>query len=323
MAEHKKSQNGFSPKKLSNLKVVVLCVAAATTFWILNALNKDDYTTIVDFPIEFLYNQDRYMAVEPLPESIQIEISGNGWDLLRKYFNINSTPYTIELDNPVSRTFVLTNEIKRSLGEFLTPTQLVSIVDDSVYFRIDQIKTVKLKPVLDSTSYSLAKNFRLLQDPEFSPALLTVKGPTSILEIFEGLYPIKLDEEKINQDIEKVVNVEVTQELEEFISIQAETVSVKLELLAFLEGNKRLKVKKINFPRTVSLETDEPIIMMYYLVDERRTEDLKEIEFEAILDYSKRNRQDSTISVQVIPMPSYLDQVRVEPALLQLIYEQP
>lgn len=323
MAELKKSQNGISPKKLSNLKVVVLCVAAATTFWILNALNKDDYTTIVDFPIEFLYNQDRYMAVEPLPESIEIEISGNGWDLLRKYFNFNPEPYPIELDLPSSKGYVLTSELKRPLSEFLTPTQLISIVDDSVFFQIDEIKTLKLQPFLDSTGYSLSKNYRLLKEPEFAPNQLTVKGPSSILERYEGLFPVNLDEQKINQDIEKSVAISVPEDLSEFISIEEKTITVKLEVLAFLEGNKRLKVKKINFPRTVSLEKEDPLIMMFYLVDERKTDDLKELEFEAILDYSKRNRQDSTILVQVKPMPSYLDQVRIEPPFIRLNYDQP
>jgi hypothetical protein len=60
---------------------------------------------------------------------------------------------------------------------------------------------------------------------------------------------------------------------------------------------------------------------MYYLVDERKTQELKKMEFEAILDYSKRNRQDSTISVQINPLPSFLDQVRVEPPQLRLKYE--
>jgi len=65
LPETKQSKGGISPRQVSNIKVVVLCVAAATTFWILNALNKEDYTTIVDYPIEFEFDQEQFMAVSP------------------------------------------------------------------------------------------------------------------------------------------------------------------------------------------------------------------------------------------------------------------
>ncbi|WP_245578718.1 YbbR-like domain-containing protein [Algoriphagus vanfongensis] len=319
--EIKKSPTGISPKKLSNLKVVVLCVAAATTFWILNALNKDDYTTIVDFPVEFVFDQEEYMAVGKLPSSVEIEISGNGWDLLRKYFKINNTPYPIELDNPSSKAFLLTSDLKRGLSEFLAPTQLISMVNDSLEYEIDQIQTVQLTPTLDSLSYTLGKNYRLADDPTFEPKRITLSGPSSILEIFEGTFPVQLNESRISGAMSKEVSLEVPRDLEDYLSITEETIVVNLDVIGFMEGNKRLKVKKINFPRTVTLEEEDPTIMMYYLVDARFTEELKDMEFEAILDYGKRNKQDSTISVQIRPMPEYLDQVRIEPSLLNLIYE--
>lgn len=121
MPETKKSSGRISSKRLSNLKVVVLCVAAATTFWVLNALNKDNYTTIVDYPIAWDFDESKYMAVKPLPESFPIQISGNGWDLLRKYFKLNEPPFIINLAEPSSKNFILTSDLKRPLGDFITP----------------------------------------------------------------------------------------------------------------------------------------------------------------------------------------------------------
>jgi YbbR domain-containing protein len=103
LPDSNKSSKRISPQKLSNLKVVVLCIAAATTFWILNALNKDDYTTVVDYPIELSYDKEKYMAVEKEPAQIQIEIRGNGWDLLRKYFKLNTLPFLVSLENPAAK----------------------------------------------------------------------------------------------------------------------------------------------------------------------------------------------------------------------------
>jgi hypothetical protein len=97
-------------------------------------------------------------------------------------------------------------------------------------------------------------------------------------------------------------------------------VTVTFDVIAFLEGNKRLKIRKLNFPKSVSLSNEEVSIVMDYLIDERSVEDLKEMEFEAILNYSKRNKVDSTITIEVRPMPKFLDQIRISPSIVKLRY---
>jgi YbbR domain-containing protein len=320
LPETKKSSPRISPKKLSNLKVVVLCIAAATTFWILNALNKDDYTTVVDFPIELVYDRERYVSVAEEPENIQIEISGNGWDLLRKYFNFNSQNFPVEVSNPASRDFILTSDLKRGLSDFLGPTQVVSILDDSIKYHINRIQTIKITPKLDSTSFSLYKNFKLLGTPEFEPSQLTFTGPSSLLDSLKKTFTVNLNENKINKDLSKEVKLNLPKEMASLVSIKEKTVTVKLDVVAFLEGNKRLKIKKLNFPRSVTLENENEPLMMDYLVDERSSDQLKELEFEGVVDYYKRNKEDSTITVEVKPLPSFLDQVRVTPPKLKLRY---
>ncbi len=210
MTETKKSTSWISPKKLSSLKVVVLCIAAATTFWILNALNKDDYSTVVDYPVSFIFNQDNFVAIESLPESIPVEIKGNGWDLLQKYFSLNTTPYPIELRNPSERDFILTSDLRRSIGEFLSPTQVLSVLEDSLKFKIDEIQTLKIKPVLDTTTFSMAKNYRIISEIRFSPENLTIKGPSSILKRMDEGYPLSLKESRITKNIQKEVEVSIS-----------------------------------------------------------------------------------------------------------------
>lgn len=321
MPETKKSSKRISPKKLSNLKVVVLCIAAATTFWILNALNKDDYNTIVDFPVEIVYDQNQFVAVADLPKTVEIEISGNGWDLLRKYFNFNNDAYPIELRDPSSSGYILTADLKRPLGEFLSPTQLVSVLKDSLKFDIDKIITVKVKPALDSVSFSMGNNYRILDEISFSPETITLKGPSSILDSLTGRFPVLLSENRINKPIDKEITLSVPEELGNLVQIEEKTIRVKFDVIQFLDGNKRLKIKKLNFPKSVTLADEDVVIMISYLVDGRKSSELKDLEFEAVLDYYKRNKEDSTITVQVKPLPDYLEQVVAQPAIIKLKYE--
>ena len=152
MPDLKKSPWRISKRNLSNLKVVVLCIIAATTFLVLNALNKDNYSTIVDYPIQWEFDEENYVAVKTLPKSVQIQITGNGWDLLRKYFNISSTAYSIQLNSPAEKNFLLPTDLKRSLGEFITPTLLENVLGDTLFYQID-LFILSSNISIDLTSY--------------------------------------------------------------------------------------------------------------------------------------------------------------------------
>lgn len=321
MAQLKKFFNNLNPQKTSNFKVAALCFIAAATFWVLNALNKDNYTTVVDFPIEIIFDDNEFMAVENLPNRIKLEINGNGWDLLRKYFKINESPFLIEINNPSTKDYFLTSEIRRGLSETLNPTSLVSILPDTVRFSIDKIVTRKIKIQADTTTNTLAKNFRLITPIEIDPAVINIKGPTSVLQKLDGVLNVDLQEVKISENYSKIITLELPDSLKKYLELEEESVHVRFELIQMLEGNKRLRLKLVNFPDNVSLVQQPGTIIMSYLIDERKLEDLKALEFEAILNYNNRNAQDSTINVQVLPKPTYLENIKFEPEVLKLRYD--
>ena len=301
--------------------MVVLCVAAATTFWVLNALNKDNYSTIVDYPVQWEYDQKNYIPVKPLPQSIQIQISGNGWDLLRKYFKISGTAYPILLQSPAEKKYLLSADLKRSLGEFITPTQLENVLGDTIHYQIDRIVTKTLRPVLDSLSYSFDKNIALEGKVNFIPDQLEITGPSSVLEAFEGNYPVALNASKINSNFSGKVPLTVDEPLAPLIQLKQKEIQVSFSVLSYLEGNKRLKIKKINFPSNVKISNEELIPVLSYLIEESDLPQLKDLQFEAVLDYRKRNRTDSTLQIEVSPNPRFLKEVRISPPQIKLKYE--
>ena len=301
--------------------MVALCILAATTFWVLNALNKDNYNTIVDYPIQWEYDTSSYIAVQALPKNLQIQISGNGWDLLRKYFSLGGTPYPIALKNPADQKFLLTADLKRGIAEFITPTQLENVLGDTLRFQIDRIVTRTLVPTLDSAGYSLDKNISLEGPVLFSPNKLEITGPSSILEAYAGKFPIRLNETKINKNFSAKVPLELDQKLAALLTVNLKEIEVSFTVLTYLEGNKRLKIKKLNFPKNVGIANEDLVPLLTYLIEEAKVLELKDLVFEAVLDYRKRNRADSSLLITVNPMPGFLKEVRVEPAQVKLTYE--
>lgn len=323
MSTLKKRFADLNPQKMANLKVAALCFLAAATFWVLNALNKDNYTTVVDFPIEIIFDEEEFMAVEKLPNRIKVEINGNGWDLLRKYFKINEAPFLIEINNPSTKNYILTSEVRRTLAESISPTGLVSMVTDTIKFNVDKIVTRKIKILPDTAANTLAKNHRMVGKMEIDPDIVNVKGPTSILQALDGVLKVSLGEDKINKSFNKILPLEAPEAFKEFLSLEEESVHIKFEVIQMLEGNKRLKIKTLNFPANVSLSSDIGTVIMSYLIDERKIDELGNFEFEAVLNYNNRNREDSTIKVQVSPKPGFLENIKLQPEILKLQYEIP
>jgi len=305
------------------MKVAALCFLAAATFWVLNALNKDDYNTVVDYPIAIVFDQTEFMPVEELPTRMKIEINGNGWDLLRKYFKINESPFLIEINNPSTKDYILTSELRRTLSENITPSVLVSMVTDTVKFNVDKVVTRKIKIELDTTSTTLAQNFRLGSAMSIDPRLIDITGPTSVLQELDGVLKVDLGEDKINKDFNKIIPLVLPSGYADFLTLQDESVQVKFEVYQMLEGNKRLKIKTLNFPKNVNLAQEPANIIMSYFIDERKVTELSKYEFEAVLNYNNRDKEDSTIFVEVRPKPKFLEKIKFEPEVLRLKYDKP
>ncbi|MEX0883347.1 MAG: YbbR-like domain-containing protein [Cyclobacteriaceae bacterium] len=301
--------------------MVVLCVVTAATFWLLNALNKDNYDTVINQPIYLSYDEGEYMAVEEVPKSIKISVQGNGWDLLKRHLQIGVTPFIIQLEEPGTPPYLVAETFRAELREHLSATQLVSVVEDTLHYQIDKVVSKKVEVLLDTTENILAENHEFGPNINIDPPEVTVTGPISIIEEMEGKLFVSLGQKNIRENFSKLLPLELDRKKEKFLSLEDETVQVEFEVIAFLEGSKRLGLNKIYFPANVDIEVEDTTVMLSYLVDERRLDDFNDMELEAVLNYNNRDREDSTITVSLNPNPDYLKGISFDPEKFKLIYE--
>jgi len=311
----------FKPNKTSNLKVVVLCVVTATTFWLLNALNKDNYTTIVNQPISIQFDEEEYMAVKSLPSEVKIEINGNGWDLLKKHLRLSQDPLEITLEDPSHQPFLITDEISQQMSEHISTTNLVGIVQDTLFFNIDKIVSKKIQIIPDTLANSLAENYDFASPITMNPEHVTAKGPISVIEQLEGKLLVQLGENNIKNHYSKLLPLELDKTNREFLSLDEETVQISFQVVAFIEKTLKLEVKKLYFPTNVDIEGDVNSVTLQFLVDERKQNDLEALNLSAVLNFNNRNREDSSIAVTLNVSRSFLRDVTFSPDSFDLIYE--
>ena len=188
----------FSAKE-GNLKIVLLCLLAATTFWFFSALNKTDYTTRIDYPVEFLYPADSTYLLSQLPENISVQVSGGGWHLLRKTLLVNSSPVQITLDEPTRVKAIpgqsLTEEVEAVLGD----VRLNYIVTDTLRINIDGVLEKQVRVVVDSNDVALEENHWITSPITLRPNFVTLHGPASVVSQASDTLVVNLPEREIDE----------------------------------------------------------------------------------------------------------------------------
>jgi hypothetical protein len=120
---------------------VVACFVIASTLWMLRALN-NTHVAALNYPVNWRYNAQRYHPSRPLPPTVRIEASGNGWRLLSRVVHLNLPPAEVRLRLPGS--LPLRSALRPPLRRVLGTVRLVSLPADSATFY--------LVPGADSTS---------------------------------------------------------------------------------------------------------------------------------------------------------------------------
>jgi len=119
-----------------NWKAVVLCIFTATVFWFFNALNKD-YTTTISFPLAFDFDRDRFIAVKPLPQDVRINVTGIGWNLLRRSSRLKVPPLIIPLERPVDVKKIVGSTLPVFFANQLADFQINFVITDTLRLAIE------------------------------------------------------------------------------------------------------------------------------------------------------------------------------------------
>ena len=125
-----------------------LCVLLATTFWFFNAMNKNDYNTNIDYPIDLVFDENEYIPVGDIPTEVLINVDGSGWSIISASLGIGIDEYQIFVDsyrgkyytNGKDLTYYISNHINNNL-------KVNYIINDTIHFNIEPIvtKTVKIQ----------------------------------------------------------------------------------------------------------------------------------------------------------------------------------
>lgn len=164
----------------TNWKVLTLCVLAAGTFWLFNALNKN-YATTVRLPLRFEFDANRFQAVEPLPSHIAVNITGTGWRIIRNEYGFKVPDISISLERPADVRKMPAASLLPVVASQLEGLKLNYMVTDTLYIHIDPITKRRVRVMASIDLISFRKGFGATGPIQISPDTASISGPASII----------------------------------------------------------------------------------------------------------------------------------------------
>ena len=182
----------FQPTK------ALLCLAAAALFWFLNALNKNGYTLNVDYPVRFVYNDSLFVPTLPLPRTVRVNVSGDGWGVLRHSwlpFRVDPIDYVVK--SPLQASIINTSSLTAALAEHIKKLHVNYVVADTLNMAFDRRMSKTIRLVADSTHINLAPRFVVSSVINLTPRTIQVEGPSRLVRGLPDTLLVKVTRKRI------------------------------------------------------------------------------------------------------------------------------
>ena len=298
-------------------KVVLLCLAAASTFWLLNALNKN-YTNIrTNYPLTFVYNPENFIPLKPLPEEIEINVSGKGWKLLRKYLMLNVRPAEIIIRSLPRRDYLQGSALRPQVAGVLDGLQLNFILTDTIRFSFDRRIKRKVALRVDSAAIKTADNVFIASPVVVAPDSVLFDGPASIVNELPAPFTIDLPATALDRSFNRFIPLDYPNKSLVTASVPDAEVSVAISPLIWQQITVTPVVR--NQPaETPALLLQPATITISCGYGQNNAAPLTPDQFEAVVNYSTYNPADSTATVELTRKPVYVKRLTLEPRRVKL-----
>lgn len=259
----------------TNWKAVSLCFLAATVFWFFNALNKN-YSANVRFPLKFEYDEHKFVSAQALPNNVYVNVSGNGWDLLRQDLGWKLPAVVIPLERP--------SEVRKIVGSTLPPllaTQVGNlkvnhIVTDTLYLSIEPKDSVRMKVVIDAAGITFTEGYGRTSPIVILPDSIQVEGPRSLIApLAHASIMMSLPEKKVNSNYREKMDV-VAPEGESIVR-KPTLLEVMFEVGEVTDVEQLVKITLVNIPFASHVLKDKDSVLCKIQIPTSRRDDFNQL----------------------------------------------
>ncbi len=296
--------------------VIIISVTTAFTFWVFNALN-DEHTANIRYPIDIRYEKPNIVALIPPPERVNVNITGQGWNVLQKSlgFDLEPIPLLIDVENSIFMRYInVKPHLFYKVNKMLKDVRVNYVLEDSLACSFDTLTYKKIYFRINKENISLKEHHQIVSDISIRPDHVKIKGPSSVLLEYDDSIWLEVDEEEIDESFHEEVFFECEEQA--FVSFPYEKAFVNFEVALFVKKILPLKIVRVNFEKNqqLTLDPNEGYLQVY--VNSRQLLQPRD-SIKAVVDFDDFNANDSTILPQ-ITLPEEFHEAVIHPEKFML-----
>lgn len=308
-------------QKRSNWKAIVLSILAASVFWLFQSLNKN-YSTNLSYPIAFDFPVEQYVIMEELPDEIQINISGIGWNIFRNTFSLALNPLRVHLENPASTPKIIGAGLLASVNDQLPDFKVNYIISDTLYLNIEHKISRTFGLSVDSLAIDLKNNFKITSRISISQDSVIISGPKSIITELPAILPLDISRNRIDESFDELVTLQVRGYQQSLLTKSPEDINVQFDVEEYVTVSYKAKLTELEDIDSDIYAIDSTVNVIYSIPRSAQASINKD-EILVVALPETLNKEDSTVQLAIQSYPDVISSISLDSAsmYMKVIYE--
>lgn len=195
-------------------------------------------------PLRIEFDEDRFAAAQEIPVKLTVNVSGNGWELLRASLNQKTPVISIPIERPTEVHRIPGATLAPQVVSQLGPLKLNFVVSDTLRLSIEPKATRHLKLVADISKVNFRKNMGQISPAVVLPDSIRLEGPASYLAVLPDSLTIEVPRRLITAPYRETL--EVRMENSEFIKRDPPVVEIMFEVGMVREVSLQLPLPELS-----------------------------------------------------------------------------
>ncbi len=298
----------------SNWRAVALCVFAATVFWVFNALNKN-YTTNINLPLQFDYDEEKYIAVRPLPQSIRFNVTGLGWNLARRSAGLRVPPLVVPLVQPADVKKIVGSTVPALVTNQPEGFEINYVLTDTLHVAIESKATKWIAVGVDVPNIVFRNGFGPVSDIEITPDSVFIEGPEKLINSLPDRLYLKIPDRNIDEDFSEDIEVKFLND--ELIKRNPPTVSVSFDVDRYIEIEDSVRLAIANPPKGSWPVIGDKKLAVTIAVPDGAQDTFFMDSLKAVVDLKDFKRGEQKLVPKIVGLPKYSYVVDVDSVLIK------
>jgi hypothetical protein len=308
-------------KKIS--KTFIGFLVASFFIWLLITFSKE-YTTVINFPVEYSkIPQNKLLQEAPINE-ISLSIKASGFKLVKaklKQEIIQLNASNLQRKTSSKFYFLPKNQIKNIQSQLTYKVELQEILQDTIYLNLG-VLTSKKVPLKTNLIIDYHIGYDLVNEIKIEPDSVIISGPENQIENINHLKLSKLKLKDVKASFTNKLKIIKPKELDK-LKINIAEASISGHVEKFTEGSFKVPFEIINLPTDVNLTSLTNNVEVFFVVALSNFNKVNKLSFKVECDYLMSEKNNlSYLIPKIVDKPDFLKSYKIIPNKIDFLIQK-